>query len=74
MSYCQVPYGGDVYDQGGRILTLAVRGGHLDVVGYLIGEKKMDVDENDGQALTEACQQGNLEMVRELVERYGGDG
>ena len=51
----------------GKMLTLATRGGHLDVVRYLCA-RGADVRMVDFEAVTEAAAGGHLEMIQYLVE------
>ena len=59
-------------DRHGRSPTyLAAGGGHLDILKYLIGEK--GASESLGQTLMDACSEGDLCIVRNLVNNLGCD-
>lgn len=47
--------------------------GRLEVLRYLLEEKGADVNGNNGEALAVACQWGDIELFKLLVEKYKAD-
>ncbi|MBI1215712.1 MAG: hypothetical protein GC185_07835 [Alphaproteobacteria bacterium] len=60
-------YGADIHHYNEELLRSAARGGHLDVVEYLL-EKGAKVDAWDHRALRDACENGHLEVVKRLLK------
>ena len=75
-----VEHGADVDahdDDGDDALMYAVRGGHEDLVRFLIKEFKFNANMSRGSdgrtPLLEACIKGHVDFVRELIVKHGAD-